>query len=197
MLPPLQWVMTSSWPSSPVKRYDGDELTFFALIHFKKLLFLSTQVFCKFWLWRVSLPCCTDANLKWFSPLFYRTWMLKTKMRTPWTSWKVRRSCLAVSVRGITGPLAVRTRTRLVQCRRNWLSSWVCPRVKKRRQQVWQLHVILSIFWKSIIHFVFNKNIFILISRARACPASPKQDWEVCSPQLAGRWYAQRRVHAA
>lgn len=46
-------------------------------------------------------------------------------------------------------------------------------------------------------YFVFNKTNFILISRARACPTSPKQDWEVRSPQLAGRWYAQRRVHAA
>lgn len=153
MLPPLQWVMTSSWPSSPAKRYDGTR-------SFSEIVFLCCSVHKHF----VSFPFLTFhfpvvQTSTWSDPLtvFFRIWMLKTKMRIPWTSWKDRRLCPAEFVRGITGPPAVHTRTHLVLCRRNWPSNWVSPQEKKRRQPVRNLHVVLlSTFWVPI-SFVFFK----------------------------------------
>lgn len=99
-------------------------------------------------------------------------------MKIPWTSWKDRRSCPAVSVKGITGPLAVHTRTHLVLCRRSWPSSWVCPREIKRRQQVRKLYdVLLSIFGEPIVHFFFHFFItIILLWYLEPEPATPVQN---------------------
>lgn len=80
------------------------------------------------------MGCCLIDGFP--TPLFFRTWILKTRMKIPWTSWKARRSCPAVFVKGITGPPAVPIKTLWVPCRRSWLSSWVCPLGRRRRLQV-------------------------------------------------------------